>query len=134
MDPGRRALKILVPPSDDRKRSAPLIDAPPPRQVRQAADLSRLLVSGAVLVVAVLPAVAALAPTRRMQQGAARCGDRATAGIARWCRRAVQVVAVVAPVVAVGVLVARRRGDAILRIVPAAALGACFRGPSPTWP
>ncbi|MDX3762989.1 lysylphosphatidylglycerol synthase domain-containing protein [Streptomyces sp. AK02-04a] len=35
-----------------------------------------------------------------------------------------QVVAVIAPVLALGVLVARRRGDAILRVVPAAALGA----------
>ncbi|MFF8946019.1 flippase-like domain-containing protein [Streptomyces sp. NPDC014864] len=100
------------------------MDAPPPRQVRRAADLSRLLVSGAVLVVAVLPAVAALAPTRRMQQALLDAATALPTGLRDGVVGAVQVVAVVAPLVAVGVLVARRRGDAILRIVPAAALGA----------
>ncbi|MEU7061889.1 lysylphosphatidylglycerol synthase transmembrane domain-containing protein [Streptomyces sp. NPDC046197] len=109
--------------------ATPLIDAPPPRQVRRAADLSRLLVSGAVLVVAVLPAVAALAPTRRMQQGLLDAATALPPGLRDGVVGAVQVVAVVAPVVAVGVLVARRRGDAILRIVPAAALGALLSWP-----
>ncbi|QHA07969.1 flippase-like domain-containing protein [Streptomyces broussonetiae] len=106
-----------------------MIDAPPPRQVRRAADLSRLLVSGAVLVVTVLPAVTALAPTRRMQQALLDAATALPPGLRDGVVGAVQVVAVVAPVVAVGVLVARRRGDAILRIVPAAALGALLSWP-----
>ncbi|MEV6112609.1 lysylphosphatidylglycerol synthase transmembrane domain-containing protein [Streptomyces sp. NPDC052109] len=104
--------------------AAPVVDAPPPRHVRRAADVSRLLVSGAVLVGTVLTAVAALAFTRRLQQGLLDAATALPPGLRDGVVGAVQVAAVVAPVVAVGVLVARRRGDAILRIVPAAALGA----------
>ncbi|MGW7527271.1 flippase-like domain-containing protein [Streptomyces sp. NPDC054783] len=104
--------------------AAPVIDAPPPRDVRRAADVSRLLVSGAVLVLTVLLAVTALASTRRMQQGLLDAATALPPGLRDAVVGAVQVFAVVAPVVAVGVLVARRRGDAILRVVPAAALGA----------
>ncbi|MGW3174907.1 flippase-like domain-containing protein [Streptomyces sp. NPDC001153] len=100
-----------------------MIDAPPSRHVRRAADLSRLLVSGAVLVVTVLPAVAAHVSTRRMQQGLLDATTALPLGLRDGVLGAVQVVAVVAPVVAVGVLVVRRRDDAILRVVPAAALG-----------
>ncbi|MES4892220.1 hypothetical protein [Streptomyces sp. NPDC096012] len=102
----------------------PLIDALPPRHVRRTADLSRLLVSGVVLVVTVLPAVAAHASARRMQQGLLDAPTALPPGLRDGVVGAVQVVAIVAPVVAFGVLTARRRGDAILRIVPAAALGA----------
>ncbi|MGW0210646.1 hypothetical protein ACWDZ8_34360 [Streptomyces sp. NPDC003233] len=69
-----------------------MIVAPPSRHVRRAADLSRLLVSGAVLVVTVLPAVAAHASTRRMQQ---RLLDATTAlplGLRDGVLGAVQVV------------------------------------------
>ncbi|MGW0765286.1 flippase-like domain-containing protein [Streptomyces sp. NPDC002676] len=104
--------------------AAPVIDAPPPCNVRRAADLSRLLVSGAVLLVAVLLAVVAFARTRRTQQGLLDAATALPPGLRDGVLGAVQVVAVVAPVVAFGVLVARRRGDAILRVVPAAALGA----------
>ncbi|MEV6296144.1 lysylphosphatidylglycerol synthase transmembrane domain-containing protein [Streptomyces sp. NPDC051896] len=106
-----------------------MIDAPPSRHVRRAADLSRLLVSGAVLVVTVLPAVATHASTRRMQQGLLDATTALPLGLRDGVLGAVQVVAVVAPVVAVGVLVSRRRGDAMLRIVPAAALGALLSWP-----
>ncbi|MCC5478383.1 lysylphosphatidylglycerol synthase transmembrane domain-containing protein [Streptomyces barringtoniae] len=106
-----------------------MIDAPPSRHVRRAADLSRLLVSGAVLVVTVLPAVAAHASTRRMQQGLLDATTALPPGLRDGVLGAVQVVAVVAPVVAVGVLVFRRRGDAILRVVPAAALGVLLSWP-----
>ncbi|MEU6512012.1 lysylphosphatidylglycerol synthase transmembrane domain-containing protein [Streptomyces sp. NPDC046942] len=101
-----------------------MIDAPPPRHVRRAADVSRLLVSGAVLVVTVLLAVVALAPTRRLQEGLLDAATALPPGLRDGVIGAVQVVAVVGPVVALGVLVARRRGDAILRVVSAAALGA----------
>ncbi|MFD8708768.1 flippase-like domain-containing protein [Kitasatospora sp. NPDC059648] len=101
-----------------------MIDVPPPRHVRRAADLLRLLVSGAVLVVTVLSAVAAFASTRRMQQGLLDAATALPPGLRDGVVGAVQVVAIVAPVVALGVLILRRRGDAILRIVPAAALGA----------
>ncbi|MFD9284503.1 flippase-like domain-containing protein [Streptomyces mirabilis] len=104
--------------------AAPVIDAPPPRDVRRAADLSRLLVSGALLVVTVLPAVATRASTRRMQQGLLDAATALAPGLRDGLVGTVQVVAVVAPVLVLGVLVARRRGDAILRVVPAAALGA----------
>ncbi|MFI1068978.1 flippase-like domain-containing protein [Streptomyces puniciscabiei] len=106
-----------------------MIDAPPPRHVRRAADLSRLLVSGVVLVATVLPAVAAHASTRRMQRGLLDAATSLPPGLRDGVLGAVQVVAVVAPVVAVGVLVVRRRGDAILRVVPAAALGALLSWP-----
>ncbi|MGW2650767.1 lysylphosphatidylglycerol synthase transmembrane domain-containing protein [Streptomyces sp. NPDC001393] len=106
-----------------------MIDAPPPHPVRRAADLSRLLVSGVVLVVTVLPAVAAHASTRRMQQGLLDATTALPPGLRDGVLGAVQVVAVVAPVVAVGVLVVRRRGDAILRAVPAAALGVLLSWP-----
>lgn len=101
-----------------------MIDAPPPRTVRRTADVSRLLVSGAVLVVTVLLAVAALAFTRRLQQGLLDAATALPPGLRDGVLGAVQVVALFAPAVAVGALVARRRGDAILRIVPAGALGA----------
>ncbi|MFE4630732.1 hypothetical protein ACFROD_48940, partial [Streptomyces mirabilis] len=104
--------------------AAPVIDAPPPRDVRRAADLSRLLVSSALLVVTVLPAVWTRASTRRMQQGLLDAATALAPGLRDGLVGTVQVVAVVAPVLALGVLVARRRGDAILRVVPAAALGA----------
>ncbi|MGW8396148.1 flippase-like domain-containing protein [Streptomyces lydicus] len=104
--------------------AAPVIDAPPPRDVRRAADLVRLLVSGTVLVMTVLSAAVAPASTRRMQHGLLDAATALPPGLRDGVVGAVQAVAVVAPVVAIGVLVARRRGDAILRVVPAAALGA----------
>ncbi|MEU2165846.1 hypothetical protein QRN89_34565 [Streptomyces chengbuensis] len=81
-----------------------MIDAPPPCNVRRAADLSRLLVSGAVLLVAVLPAVEAFARTPRTQQGLLDAATALPPGLRDGVLGAVQVVAVVAPVVAFGVL------------------------------
>ncbi|MER6114214.1 lysylphosphatidylglycerol synthase transmembrane domain-containing protein [Streptomyces hirsutus] len=118
----------IIPPSvavgGSKAAAAPVIDAPPPRDVRRAADLSRLLVSGAALVVTVLSAVATRASARRAQQGLLDAATALPPGLRDGLVGAVQVVAMLAPVVALGVLVARRRGDALLRVVPAAALGA----------
>ncbi|MFF0105531.1 hypothetical protein [Streptomyces hirsutus] len=118
----------IIPPSvavgGSKAAAAPVIDAPPPRDVRRAADLSRLLVSGAALVVTVLSAVATRASARRVQQGLLDAATALPPGLRDGLVGTVQVVAVLVPVVALGVLVARRRGDALLRVVPAAALGA----------
>jgi len=104
--------------------AAPLIDAPPVRDVRRAADLWWLLVSTAVLVVTVLLAVATREFARTVQQGLLTAATALPEGLRDGLVGTVQVVVVLAPAVALVVLVVRRRIDAILRIVPGAVLGA----------
>lgn len=103
---------------------APLIDAPPARDVRRAADLWWLLVSTAVLVVTVLLAVATRQFARTVQQGLLSAATALPEGLRDGLVGTVQVVAVLAPAVALVVLVVQRRIDAILRIVPGTVLGA----------
>ncbi|MGW5369479.1 flippase-like domain-containing protein [Streptomyces sp. NPDC004009] len=120
-----RIVPLSVAAQGEQATAEPVIEAPPTRAVRRAADVSRLLVSGAVLVLTVLLAVMALPSTRRMQQGLLDAATALPPGLRDGVVGAVQVVAVVAPLVALGVVaVARRRGAAVLRVVPAAALGA----------
>ncbi|MET8450770.1 lysylphosphatidylglycerol synthase transmembrane domain-containing protein [Streptomyces sp. NPDC005209] len=105
-------------------RAAPVIDAPPPRDVRRAADLSRLLVSLAGLGLTALVAVVTREFARRAQEGLMSAAAALSPGLRDGLVAAVQVVALAAPVAAFAVLVARRRGEAVLRVLPAAALGA----------
>ncbi|MEU9986545.1 lysylphosphatidylglycerol synthase transmembrane domain-containing protein [Streptomyces sp. NPDC048045] len=105
-------------------RAAPVIDAPPPRDVRRAADLSRLLVSLVLLGLAVLVAVVTREFARRAQQGLLTAANALPPGLRDGLVGTVQAVALAAPVAAVVVLVVRRRIDVLLRILPAAALGA----------
>ncbi|MGW3145028.1 flippase-like domain-containing protein [Streptomyces sp. NPDC001177] len=112
----------IVGKADD--RAVPAIDAPPPRDVRRAADLSRLLVSLAVLGLTVLVAVGTREFARRAQQGLLSAAAALSPGLRDGLVGTVQVVALVAPVAGLTVLVVRRRVDALLRVLPAAALGA----------
>ncbi|MFF4398447.1 flippase-like domain-containing protein [Streptomyces sp. NPDC001480] len=105
-------------------RTAPVIDAPPPRDVRRAADLSRLLVSLAMLGLAVLVAVVTREFARRVQQGLLSAAAALPPGLRDGLVGTVQVVALAAPAAALVVLVVRRRSDAAFRVLPAAALGA----------
>jgi uncharacterized membrane protein YbhN (UPF0104 family) len=104
--------------------TAPLVDAPPPRDVRRAADLSRLLVSLAVLLAAVLVAVVSRGFARRAQQGLLSAAAALPPGLRDGLVGTVQAVALAAPAAALVVVAVRRRVDAALRVLPAAALGA----------
>ncbi|MFH8769272.1 flippase-like domain-containing protein [Streptomyces sp. NPDC017958] len=112
----------VVRKADD--RAATVIDAPPPRDVRRAADLSRLLVSLAVLGLSVLVAVVTREFARRAQQGLMSAAAALSPGLRDGLVGTVQVVALVAPVAGLAVFVVRRRVDALRRVLPAAALGA----------
>ncbi|MFF7122838.1 flippase-like domain-containing protein [Streptomyces sp. NPDC008240] len=112
----------VVRKADD--RAATVIDAPPPRDVRRAADLSRLLVSLAVLGLSVLVAVVTREFARKAQQGLMSAAAALSPGLRDGLVGTVQVVALVAPVAGLAVLVVRRRVDALRRVLPAAALGA----------
>ncbi|ANP50761.1 hypothetical protein J2Z21_004539 [Streptomyces griseochromogenes] len=112
----------IVGRTDD--RAAPVIDAPPAHDVRRAADLSRLLVSLAMLGLTALVAVATRAFARTAQQGLLSAAAALPPGLRDGLVGTVQFVALAAPVAAVVLLVVRRCGDAVLRILPAAALGA----------
>ncbi|MFJ3304176.1 flippase-like domain-containing protein [Streptomyces sp. NPDC086549] len=102
----------------------PVIDAPPPRPVRRAADLWRLLVSLASLGATVLPAVATRDFTRSLQQGLLSTATALPPGLRDGLVATVQVLAVLAPATALALWVTRRRTDPVLRVVPAAVLGA----------
>ncbi|MFJ4788602.1 flippase-like domain-containing protein [Streptomyces sp. NPDC088794] len=102
----------------------PVIDVPPPRAVRRAADLWRLLVSLAVLVVTVLLAVATRDFAREAQDGLLTSVTALPAGLRDGLVGTVQVVALLAPVATLAVWCVRRRIAPVLRVVPAAALGA----------
>ncbi|MFJ6086715.1 flippase-like domain-containing protein [Streptomyces sp. NPDC092369] len=103
---------------------APVIDVPPPRAVRRAADLWRLLVSLAVLVVTVLLAVATRDFARAAQDGLLSTVTALPPALRDGLVGTVQVVAVLAPVATLAVWCVRRRIAPVLRVVPAAALGA----------
>lgn len=104
--------------------SAPVIDVPPRRSVRRAADLWRLLVSLAALVVTVLLAVATRDFSRTVQQGLVITATALPPGLRDGLVGTVQVVAALAPIAALTVWSVRRRLDPVLRVVPAAVLGA----------
>ncbi|MEU6195775.1 lysylphosphatidylglycerol synthase transmembrane domain-containing protein [Streptomyces sp. NPDC047061] len=104
--------------------AAPTVDAPPPRDVRRAADLLRLLVSLAALVLTVLVAVATRDFARRAQQGLLSAATALPPGLRDALLGTVQAIAMLAPLAALVVLVVRRRFDAVSRVLPAAALGA----------
>ena len=103
---------------------APVIDVPPPRAVRRAVDLWRLLVSLAALAVTLLLAVATRESARTVQQGLLSSATALPPALRDGLVGTVQVVAVLAPAAALVVWSVRRRADPVLRIVPAAALGA----------
>lgn len=103
---------------------APVIDVPPRRAVRRTVDLWRLLVSLAVLVVAVLPAVATRDFVRAAQQGLLSAATALPPALRDALVGTVQAVAMLAPVVALAVWCVRRRVDPVLRVLPAAVLGA----------
>ncbi|MER7181640.1 hypothetical protein ABT404_19510, partial [Streptomyces hyaluromycini] len=104
--------------------AAPTVDAPPPQDVRRAADLLRLLVSLAVLALTVLVAVATRDFARRAQQGLLSAATALPPDLRDALLGTVQAVAMLAPLAALAVLVVRRRFDAVSRVLPAAALGA----------
>ncbi|MCX4976807.1 lysylphosphatidylglycerol synthase transmembrane domain-containing protein [Streptomyces sp. NBC_00620] len=99
-------------------------EVPPRRAVRRAADLWRLLVSLAALVVTVLLGVATRDFARAAQQGLLTTVTALPPALRDGLVGTVQVVAVLAPVAALAVWSVRRRIDPVLRVVPAAALGA----------
>ncbi|MFD8820128.1 hypothetical protein ACFV23_53785, partial [Streptomyces sp. NPDC059627] len=107
---------------------AAVIDVPPERAVRRAADLWRLLVSLAALVVTVLAAVATRDFARALQQGLLTTATALPPALRDGLLGAVQVVALLAPVAALGVWSVRRRIEPVLRVVPSAALGALAAG------
>ncbi|MEY9860442.1 uncharacterized membrane protein YbhN (UPF0104 family) [Catenulispora sp. GAS73] len=107
---------------------APVLDVPPERDVRRAADAVRLIVSGAVLVATVLLAVATRSFARQVQHGLITAVAALPVGVRDVLVAVVQIAAVLGPVAAVVVVVRRRRGDALLRVLPAAALGALLAG------
>ena len=102
----------------------PVVDVPPRRPARRAVDLWRLVVSLAVLVVTVLPAVATRDFVRAAQQGLLSTATALSPALRDALVGTVQAVAVAAPVAAVVVWVLRRRADPVLRVLPAAFLGA----------
>ncbi|WP_019056792.1 hypothetical protein [Streptomyces prunicolor] len=109
---------------DSPPTSAPVIDDPPRRTVRRAVDLWRLLVSLAVLLVAVLLAVATRDFVRAAQQGLLTTATALPPALRDALVGTVQAVALLAPVVALVVWCVRRRAEPVLRVLPAAALGA----------
>ncbi|MFI6406051.1 YbhN family protein [Streptomyces sp. NPDC050548] len=121
-----------------------VIDTPPPRTVRRAVDLWRLSLSLAVLVAAALPAVATRDFVRTAQQGLLDSATALPPSLRDALVGTVQAVALLAPVAAVVVWCVRRRVDPVLRVLPAAVLGALGawslthlaleRGRPDTWP
>ncbi|XDO63765.1 hypothetical protein HEP84_55235 [Streptomyces sp. RLB1-33] len=103
---------------------APVIDVPPRRAVRRTADLWRLLVCLASLVVTVLLAVATRDVARAVQQGLLSTATALPPAPRDGLVGTVQVVAMLAPIAALAEWSVRRRVDPVLRVVPAAALGA----------
>ncbi|MEV6167450.1 lysylphosphatidylglycerol synthase transmembrane domain-containing protein [Streptomyces sp. NPDC051954] len=101
-----------------------MIDVPPRRAVRRAADLWRLVVSLAALLVTVLLAVATRDTARTVQQGLLSSVTALPPALRDGFVGAVQVVAVLAPIAALAVWALRRRVAPVLRVGPAAALGA----------
>ncbi|MFG2957760.1 hypothetical protein ACGF5O_29095 [Streptomyces sp. NPDC048291] len=108
--------------------AAPTVDAPPPRDVRRAADLLRLLVSLAALALTLLVAVATRDFARRAQQGLLTAATALPPALRDALVGTVQAVAMLAPPAALVVLVVRRRFDAVSRVLPAAAAGDRGRG------
>ncbi|WP_030944339.1 lysylphosphatidylglycerol synthase transmembrane domain-containing protein [Streptomyces sp. NRRL S-646] len=102
---------------------APAVDTPTPHSVRRAADLLRLLVSLAALGLTVLLAVATRDFARKAQQGLLSAATALSPGVRDGLVGTVQAIAMLAPLAALIVLVVRRRIDAVLRVLPAAALG-----------
>ncbi|MFG2937722.1 lysylphosphatidylglycerol synthase domain-containing protein [Streptomyces sp. NPDC048282] len=102
----------------------PLVEAPPPHDVRRAADLLRLLVSLTALALTVLVAVATRDFARRVQQGLLSAATALPPDLRDTLLGTVQAVAMAAPLAALLVLLVRRRFDAVSRVLPAAALGA----------
>ena len=109
---------------DSLPTSAPVIEEPPRRTVRRAVDLWRLLVSLAALVVTVLLAVATRDFVRAAQQGLLSTATALPPALRDALVGTVQTVALLAPVVALVVWCVRRRAEPVLRVLPAAALGA----------
>ncbi|MEU9448830.1 lysylphosphatidylglycerol synthase transmembrane domain-containing protein [Streptomyces sp. NPDC048277] len=103
---------------------APVIDAPPPHAVRRAADLWRLLVSLVAVLMTVLSAVVTRDVARTVQQGLLTTATALPPELRDGLVGAVQVVAMLAPTAALAVWAVRHRADPVLRVVPAAALGA----------
>jgi uncharacterized membrane protein YbhN (UPF0104 family) len=103
---------------------APVIEVPPRRTVRRAVDLWRLLVSLAVLAVTVLLAVATRAFVRAAQQGLLSTATALPPALRDALVGTVQAVAMLAPLVALVVWCVRRRVEPVLRVLPAALLGA----------
>ncbi|MDV9169990.1 hypothetical protein R6V09_07540, partial [Streptomyces sp. W16] len=101
-----------------------VIDTPPPRTVRRAVDLWRLSLSLAVLVTAALLAVATRDFVRAAQQGLLDSATALPPTLRDGLVGTVQAVALLAPVAAVVVWCVRRRVDPVLRVLPAALLGA----------
>nr|WP_159059499.1 lysylphosphatidylglycerol synthase transmembrane domain-containing protein [Streptomyces antibioticus] len=104
----------------------PDIDVAALHEGRRAADLLRLLVSLAALGVTVLLAVATRDFARTAQQGLLSAATALSPGLRDGLVGTVQVIAILAPLAALVVLVAQRRLDAVLRVLPAAALGAAI--------
>lgn len=102
----------------------PVTDAPPRRAVRRAADLWRLLASLASLVATVLLAVATRDFARTVQQGLLITATALPPALRDALVGTVQVVAMLAPIAALAVWTVRRRLDPVLRVMPAAVLGA----------
>jgi uncharacterized membrane protein YbhN (UPF0104 family) len=128
-----RVIKVIedegIPPAPDAVGTSvgsltPVIDVPPRRSVRRAADLWRLVVSLAALLVTVLLAVMTRDAARTVQQGLLITATALPPALRDGLVGTVQVVAVLAPIAALAVWSVRRRVDPILRVVPAAALGA----------
>ena len=92
--------------------------------MRRAVDGVRLVSSAAGLLLTVLLAVAAGDGAQAVQQGLLDAVTALPAGLRDVLVGAVQVAAVLGPAAAVAVVVARRRLDAVARVVPAAVLGA----------
>lgn len=102
----------------------PVIEETAGRDERRAADALRLLAFGVALLLVVLLAVTTRAFAREAQHGLLAAATSLPAGLRDLLVAVVQVLVVFAPVAAAAVAVAQRRVDALVRIVPAAALGA----------
>ncbi|WP_405976107.1 flippase-like domain-containing protein [Streptomyces sp. NBC_00988] len=109
---------------DSPPTSVPVIEDPPRRTVRRAVDLWRLLVSLAVLVATVLLALATRDFVRAAQQGLLTTATALPPALRDALVGTVQAVALLAPVASLVVWCVRRRIEPVLRVLPAAALGA----------
>jgi uncharacterized membrane protein YbhN (UPF0104 family) len=106
--------------------AAPDVDAPATHDVRRAVDVLRLLVSLTALGLTVLLAVATRDFARKAQQGLLSAATALSPGLRDGLVGTVQAIAMLAPVAALVVLAVGRRIDAVLRVLPAAALGAAI--------